>query len=186
MEILDSEISSNKQVKRVGFGKRLSAMIIDSILFFLICGFLSFLFAGLITGLLDTFNVNKDITIVAGAFGALASLLFIAPFMYFVFYLMEGFTGYTLGKFILGIRVGTADGKIADTSVLITRYLIKSSSTFVSILSLFTGIEFLGTLSTLSGFILFIGCFMVLSENRQAIHDLLSKTAVYYKKDLIS
>jgi uncharacterized RDD family membrane protein YckC len=186
MEILDSEISSNNiKVKRIGFGKRLLAMIIDFILFFLICGILSFIFAGLITGLLDAFNINKDITTVAGIFGALAGLLFILPFMYFIYYLIEGFTGYTLGKFILGIRVGTEDGKIAGTSVLIMRYLIKSSSTFISIISLFTGIEFLGTISTFCSFILFVGCFLVLTENRQSIHDLLSKTAVYNKKDLI-
>ncbi|MDQ1265881.1 MAG: hypothetical protein QG635_1033, partial [Bacteroidota bacterium] len=33
--------------------------------------------------------------------------------------------------------------------------------------------------------IMIIGCFFVLSEKRQAFHDMIAKTAVYYKENVI-
>ena len=44
-----------------------------------------------------------------------------------------------------------------------------------------TGIEMLGTVGVGLGLIVFIGCFFALGSGKQALHDMVLKTAVYPK-----
>ena len=48
----------------------------------------------------------------------------------------------------------------------------------------FLGIAFLSTVGGLLSLVIFIGCFFVLGSQKQAIHDMISKTAVFNKADL--
>ena len=66
---------------------------------------------------------------------------------------MEGFTGQTPGKMILGITVANMNGEKATIDKLLLRAFIKITGSFVGII----------------GFIIFVGCFLVLGEKKQAI-----------------
>ena len=81
---------------------------------------------------------------------------------------MEGFTGQTPGKMILGITVANMNGEKATIDKLLLRAFIKITGSFVGII----------------GFIIFVGCFLVLGEKKQALHDIICKTAVYKKSDI--
>jgi uncharacterized RDD family membrane protein YckC len=116
--------------------------------------------------------------------------LLISSILTFIYFALEGFTGVTPGKLIFGIKVAAIDGK-KDIITLLTRTLIKNSAYIVGISSafLFYNGRFLVAiqLSYLSSFIyliLIIGFFITLSSNRQGIHDMIAKTAVFKKKDL--
>ncbi|MGL6022588.1 MAG: hypothetical protein ACRC0A_05740, partial [Chitinophagaceae bacterium] len=56
------------------------------------------------------------------------------------------------------------------------RWVIKNVGGFVSL------ITFLSWIGYLYNFLIFIGCFFVLGERRQAFHDMWAKTAVFRKK----
>jgi uncharacterized RDD family membrane protein YckC len=51
-------------------------------------------------------------------------------------------------------------------------------------LPLFFAIPLVKTVGSFLGFIIFIGCFFALGSNKQSIHDMISKTAVFKKADL--
>ena len=77
------------------------------------------------------------------------------------------------------IRIKAADGSDAGAGTLLTRAAIKYSHSLLSLLGLLTGIAILSKLGSLAGLVVFVGCFVVLGANRQALHDMLAKTAVY-------
>jgi uncharacterized RDD family membrane protein YckC len=91
----------------------------------------------------------------------------------------EGLTGQALGKMLLKIRIKAADGSVAGPDKLFTRAAIKYSSSLLGLISALTGIGIINTLGSLAGLVIFIGCFFVLGQNRQAIHDMVAKTAVF-------
>jgi len=61
------------------------------------------------------------------------------------------------------------------------RALLKYSGTILALLAGVTSVAILGTIGSIAGLIIFIGCFFVLGDKRQAIHDLVAKTAVFKK-----
>ncbi|MDH5379316.1 MAG: RDD family protein [Cyclobacteriaceae bacterium] len=105
--------------KRIGFGKRLGAYLLDMVVIYV----LSFIVGTLggsaifmaIMGTADTNNMENDAAlgavggILAGAMAAVAGVLIISV----VIYLIEGLTGVTPGKAILGLKVGNKEGKVA-------------------------------------------------------------------------
>jgi uncharacterized RDD family membrane protein YckC len=60
---------------------------------------------------------------------------------------------------------------------------VVNASTVFSLLAL-SGTPFFNTLSGLLSFVVFLGCFAVLSQRRQALHDVIAGTAVYYDHDI--
>jgi len=116
-----------------------------------------------------------------GAIGAVIGVIAAAVVISLVYFLVEGFTGYTLGKFLLGIRIANADGTAASISQLLGRYAVKHSSELLRLLGMFLAAPFLFRLGGLAGLIVFIGCFLALSADKQALHDRIAKTAVYPK-----
>jgi uncharacterized RDD family membrane protein YckC len=86
---------------------------------------------------------------------------------------------------MLGIKIANADATAAPTSVLATRWFIKSGlSSLLSIGATLSALSVLSTLSSIVGFVVFIGCFFALSQNRQALHDIIAKTAVYRREHI--
>ena len=178
--------------KRIGFGKRLGAYLLDMVVIYV----LSFIVGTLggsaifmaIMGTADTNNMENDAAlgavggILAGAMAAVAGVLIISV----VIYLIEGLTGVTPGKAILGLKVGNKEGKVASSSELLTRFLAKVSGTLLTILGGITGVAILGTIGGLASLAIFIGCFMVLGSEKQALHDMVGKTAVFNKADLVA
>jgi len=165
---------------RVGFGKRLGALLIDAVLVCIVSLLVVYLLVGLTIGGMP----------VAAAFGAIFGALVLtmlvgAVHMMLVgavYFLVEGFTGWTLGKLILGIQVANPDGTRAGVGTLLTRYALKNINFLLGVLLFFdyvTSVALFRTLRGLLGLLIFVGCFFVLGSARQAFHDMIAKTAVY-------
>ena len=77
----------------------------------------------------------------------------------------------------MGLQVAREDGSAGDTKLYFLRWALKNSGSILQF--------FLPGLSTLVSLVFFFGCFAALGEKKQALHDIIAKTAVY-KKDEIS
>jgi uncharacterized RDD family membrane protein YckC len=119
--------------------------------------------------------------VVGGFLGTIFAMVLAFVVIGAVYFLIEGFTGYTLGKLILGIRIANADGTAASVPTLLGRYLVKNCNYVLSLVGFVTGMHVLVTLGRLGGLIIFVGCFFTLGAAKQAFHDMLMKTAVYPK-----
>jgi len=177
--------------QRIGFGKRLGAWALD----LLLCGIVAAVGGSTIGGWLGAYtgaaavaatnaaaNSGQNAQAAAafgGIFGAVAGFLIAFFLIGLVYFLMEGLTGYTLGKLILGIRIANDDGTAAGVGKLMYRYLVKNSNAVLTVLAVVTGVSVLATLGKLAGLAIFVGCFFTLGMKRQAFHDMIAKTAVY-------
>jgi uncharacterized RDD family membrane protein YckC len=87
----------------------------------------------------------------------------------FMYSLIEGFFGASPGKMILGLKVANADGSHGDINLYMKRWALKNASAVLMMFNL----------------VISVGYFIALSENKQALHDLIAKSAVYKKKKII-
>ena len=174
---MEESLTLNKKIERVGFGKRLGSSLLDFTIS-LLPGIILGIYAGaaMATFLLDFFYDEAQLETIQAGFsgeiaatiiGLVASLAGVA-FTSIFFYVLEGFTGQTPGKMILGITVANMNGEKATIDKLLFRAFIKIIGSFFGII----------------GFIIFIGCFLVLGEKKQALHDIICKTAVYKKSEI--
>jgi len=166
---------------RIGFGSRFGAYLIDIVLA-LVLGFVIGAVGG--SALLSIFGGTEggDLGAMLGAsLGALAGALAGIPLAFLIFMIMDALLGQTPGKMILGIKNKSESGSAAPTNGLLIRALLKYSGTLLSVLAAVTGIAFLGTVGSLAGLVIFVGCFFVLGDKKQSFHDMISKTAVYKK-----
>lgn len=158
-------------MKRVGFGFRLLAAILDGVILFVLIGILS-----AITGSGQEFDPQSfsfsDMSKFMNPVQVIIALLYTS---------MEFLLGATPGKMILKMKIKGASGKNASLSVLLIRWIIKQSAYILSLLFILLNIQILLVLQSLAGLVVFIGCFFVLGKNKQAFHDMLAKTAVYKK-----
>lgn len=182
-------MENTTEVSRVGFGTRLGALLLDAVI---ISG-ISFVLAPILGGFLGAAagaaaaDASSDAAVAAaagGILGTLVALMVVLPLIYVVYYLIEGLTGITLGKLILGIKVANQDGTAAPTGTLITRWAVKSSGNILTALGAILGVAILGTIGGIVGLVIFIGCFMVLGAKKQSLHDMVAKTAVFKKSDI--
>lgn len=173
---------------RIGFGRRLGAYLID---FLIILG-LAYIVA-VISGTyfenfvdwskfseaqLEVFEGKPNLWL----FSVIVPIT--AVLMSFIYNLIEGFTGYTPAKYLLGIQVGNQDGTKASQGKLMIRFAIKNISSIVGLIAIALVASTLSTVGSVLGFVIFIGCFFVLGESKLALHDMIAKTAVYWRKDL--
>lgn len=119
-----------------------------------------------------------------GFFGMIAGMMLTLPVVMFLYFLVEAFTGASLGKMILGLKIGNADGTQAELKTFLVRYAIKQSGSLLALLGALTGLGFFGTLGTIASLAIFVGCFFVLAEKKQAFQDMIANTAVFKKTDL--
>jgi uncharacterized RDD family membrane protein YckC len=174
---------------RIGFGMRLGAFLIDCVLVSIV----AFLGGSTIGGLLGAgagaamSSGDADPTkgmAMGGIIGAVVGTLIAMAVVSVIYNLLEGFTGWTLGKLLLGIQVGNQDGTRAGLGQLLGRYALKNCNFILTILAVLTGVGLLRTLGSLGGLAIFIGCFFVLAGAKQAFHDMIAKTAVYKRSQL--
>jgi uncharacterized RDD family membrane protein YckC len=175
--------------KRVGFGPRLAAAAID----LLIVGIVGFVAGAAIGGMLGgwiggALGESGGAGASSGALGAAVGAVLgaVAAFGGFVFLysLIEAFTGASPGKMILGLTAGTDDGRRGSPALYVKRWAIKYSGTLLGLLGAVPGLHVLGLLAPAAGLIVFVGCFLVLGDKRQSLHDLGAATAVFRKADL--
>ena len=178
--------------RRVGFGPRFAAVLID-IAVVAIVGFAAGAAIGgmLGSGIGGVLGGSEGGDAAAGAaLGATvgAALGAVAAFGGFVFLysLIEAFTGASPGKLILGLKVGTAEGRRGSPPLYLKRWAIKYSGTVLGLLGAIPGLHALGLFAPAAGLVIFVGCFLVLGDKRQALHDMGAATAVFRKGDLVS
>jgi uncharacterized RDD family membrane protein YckC len=117
-----------------------------------------------------------------GMIGALAGMIIAAAVLGLAYFLIEGFTGFTLGKLMLGMRIANADGTQAAVPKLLTRWAVKNNNFIFSVLAAVAGVKFLATLGTLGALVIFVGCFLALGASKQALHDRICETRVIYSR----
>lgn len=177
---------------RASFSLRLAGLLVDiglsfvfGIIFAIIFGFYSYSFLEPI----QTWAGNWKI--VGAVFGYI--VLVIGPFIGIavgvslsltVNSLIETISGATLGKVILGLRVGDLVGKPASQKALWKRWAVKNSPTICFLISFLTPLTFFAPLGALLPFVVFFGSLLALSSKRQTLHDYLAGTAVYKQKEM--
>lgn len=192
------EFAPRIEDKRVGFGPRLVAAIIDTLagaVFTLVLAFvlmqfdiqpvgtmpemlegiedLSLLFGGQ-SALMQNIKDMLPAAILAGIISAIA------------YSLIEGLSGASPGKRVMGITVAHADGKRGDTRLFVRRWVVKNSGRILEFLSLVPGLVFLDLFSDILGLVIFFGCFLAIGVDRMALHDRVAQSAVYHREDVIS
>lgn len=192
---------------RVGFGPRLGAWAIDNVLASVVGGIvgsiagatlLSFFMPSMVpdTSSVDTSGMSEENAeaaqqmaegVASGAGGILGGIIGLVAGMFlflFIIFLIEAFTGATPGKMMIGLKNANAEGTAGTVGTFFGRAAIKYIHLIFYILSGILGIGFIYTLGSILGLVVFIGCFFVLGERKQAFHDMIAKTAVF-KKDQI-
>jgi len=165
--------------ERIGFGKRLGAYFLDGIFTLIAACVVGYALEDLLSGFVP---IDPNIPSEMGdLFAAITAAGGICAVLYG---LIEGFTGASPGKMILAIKIGRDNNTIAETSTLLTRYAIKTSASIIALWGMILGVEFLQTISTVISIIITIGCFFVLSEAKQALHDKIAHTAVYPEENI--
>lgn len=101
-----------------------------------------------------------------------------------VYALLEAFLGATVGKMLVGIKIGDADGTKAGLGKLFLRYALKNGAFLCALLAGLIGVELLTTVGGIWSLTWFLGCFLVLTQARQGLHDKIAGTAVYPSKVL--
>ena len=167
--------------KRIGFGPRLGAKLVDLVVIVILGSFIIGPIVGAIVGAGFSEAAGGDAA--AGVGGFLAGWILSIPITSVLYSLIEGFTGASPAKMMFGIKVGNENGTEANVKTYMTRWAFYNGQGLISILTLI-GLSFLSIVGTLYGLAIFVGCFLVLGEKRQSFHGKWSKTAIFNKKDL--
>ncbi len=169
---------------RVGFWKRAGAYIIDGVILAIV--------GALVVMNNDTFISNfemlmeGDVSPFDSDFMAsfteanleIAPVLLLIKFFYFS---TEIFFAQSLGKMVLGIKIGSENRTNANLNQLLIRYFIKYIDIVLGLVFVLSSLGFFSIISNIAGYIIFFGYFMVFRKERQALHDIPSKTTVFHK-----
>jgi uncharacterized RDD family membrane protein YckC len=178
----------NPYIWRIGFSRRLGAYIIDYIFLMLL-----FVIMAVITGLSEKMLdiVGNDFSIFTNMekMNELTLIMNnnITPLMLavtFIYYSLEVIFAQSLGKILLGMQIGSADKKNASYPRLLSRFALKFGNSILTLLFIVTSLDFIATISSMWSFIFFVGCFFALSAKKQALHDMIAGTSVYFKDEL--
>lgn len=181
---------------RVGFGKRLGALIIDVIITMVLSAILFLILP--YEGMDTLFQTLGDIF--AGDIGAAEEMEkqamemaeaniwveFLGNLIMLLYWTTEIFFGWTLGKKLLKIKIADTDLRL-NKGALTKRFLIKHSYSILGLIILPFGLTVVASLGMLTGlltFVVFIGCFFALGANKQALHDMIAGTAVFNEESL--
>ena len=182
-----------QRAPRVGAGPRLAAATLDYLL-----STLSVVVAALNgwgwSDVMDQLPGSEDLTelyapmdsalIEAGLMGGVSGLLAATALMGLVYPLVEGVTGASPGKWVLGLQVGHPDGRRGNVALFLTRFAVKFIRPVMGALSAVTGLSLLGWLAGPAGLVVSLGTLLLLAPHKQALHDKLAVTAVFRRSDL--
>ncbi len=189
-EILPYE-TSGAYILRVGFGRRFAATLIDMLIYSVISLTVMWqtgYFKAVEFFMQEIQEAGGDAQLIEMAtndfFASVKSSLILGQLIPLLYFTLEIMIAGSLGKLIMGLRIGNEDGTTADKNSLITRYLVKNSSSLLAFIGILTGTMFLVfSLSPFILLVLIIGYFFILSQKRQGFHDMISKTAIFLKED---
>lgn len=167
---------------RVSFGKRLGAAFLD-FAFLIIISFILGLFLTQAQPPQPTADADMDQILDLMMQGFQAQLP--AYFVTLAYALIEGLTGASPGKHILGITVAHDNRSQGAIGVFLTRFFIKNASYIVVIIGVAAGNWALLLVGMALSFFYIAGCFFALGEKKQALHDILAKTAIFHKSDVL-
>lgn len=178
---MSEELNQSESNPRVGFGKRLGAYLLDAVICSVLGALIGTLLGATLVGLFFGSQGGAAAGGIGALFGGIIGSIAGIFLMYIVLFLIEGITGQSFGKMILKIKVKNADGTEATKGTTFIRALLKYSNFILTLLAGITGVAILGQIGGVFGLIIFIGCFFVLGSKKQAIHDLLAKSAIFDK-----
>jgi len=191
----NEEIQPLTKEQRVGFGPRLGAYLLD-FLFIIIAGVMiglaigdliaPVIFGGQIAEMEAQFAMMEQLNggynkLPFDIYGFVYKMMNIAAgttIAGFVLMVMEGAFGQSVGKMLLKIRNTDIYGNRAEPKALWIRSLCKYGSSILGIIAGTTGIAVIGTLGSIWSLVIFVGMFIVFTDNRQTIHDMIAKTVV--------
>ena len=181
---------------RIGFGKRLVALLIDALITLTVTFGLGILYMSFDLGVVGFIQDQIDSMLaVYEMFGFSRSMIntmnsllggvIVAGIVVGDFYpLIEGVTGASPGKRVLRIIVATQDGRRGTLSLLLKRYVIKNLGALLQLVAFIPALGFIENISSIVGLVMFLGYLGVLSGARLALHDLIAQTAVYHVEDV--
>jgi len=173
-EILD--IPEHRPIGRVGFGIRLGALLLDAT-FVVITGIV-------LAGINDMLSFyGHPLFTPTQSFTPIDFVSELRLALYLNI-LIEMTTGSSIGKKILRVKIGNEDGTKTGLAHYFRRTIIKNAFLVFSFLNYILHIKSLIIMSGLFFLIAIIGLFFVLGKSKQSFHDMLSKTAIFRKKDL--
>ena len=177
--------------KRVGFGTRLGASVIDQIFIVILSVVLGSTIGAMFGSITDSvINGNETksdvipVGLIAGVLVGLLGILLAFPFFSVFFSLMEASTGRTPAKLVFGLVVANENGTKGNIKTLGLRALVKATPNILFVLSSLLKISVLQSIGLSVSSLLFIGCFFVLDAKRQSFHDLIGKTAVFRAREI--
>lgn len=177
--------------RRIGFGLRFAAALIDAIVVGVVGGLAGALLGGLLGGGLGGVFAGPEAggadtgAALGAAVGAVVGAVAAFGAFVFLYSLVEAFTGASPGKMALGLKIGLADGRRASAGVYGRRWAIKYSGTLLGLIGALPGFHVTALLAPAAGVIIFVGCFLALGDRRQALHDVAAGTAVFRNVDLV-
>ena len=151
-------------MERIGFGPRFGAALIDIVCIIIVSvvvGFFGISFAAVSQGGGSWFA------------GVLVAAIMLG------YWSLEIFKAQSPGKMALGLIIKNQDGSDASQDVLIKRFAIKQIAGIINAIGAITTMTFLSSIGGIAGLVIFVGCFMVFRESKQALHDQLAETAVF-------
>lgn len=180
--------TSNPYFFRVGFGRRLGAYLIDYVfivLFLLIASFATGLADELIELVGDGLDITNPAYIQTLSEFVIHRFLPLSLVVNMIYFSLEVIFAQTIGKMLLGIIIGSEDRKFASYKQLLARFFIKHIDIFVNLVFVITAMQLFETVGTILSYIIFFGCLFVFGAKKQALHDSIAKTAVYFKDELM-
>ncbi len=177
---------------RVGFGKRFLAWFIDIVIFsgilftVIVSTGIYDLYVEFFSTMMESGGASVDPNLMADFEQVGYQITMYSTVIGLLYFSLEVIYGATIGKMLMGLRIAHADRTWGSIQKLMIRSAIKNISFVFNVLFLATSAAIISTFGTILGFVAFIGCFVVLSEKKQALHDLIAGTAVYYKAEIMT
>lgn len=166
---------------RLGFGQRIAAQLLDGMILLIPAGACLVLLRGFSAGPIADPLRTGAFAFSGGADYATAGLCALM----ILYALIEAITGASPGKRILGIVVRSYDATRPGRQVWLFRSLLKNAALVLALVSsVAQSTEGMAAALVLGAAVLF-GGFGMLGASRQALHDTLCRTAVFYAKDIL-
>ena len=181
-------------IQRVGAGPRLAAAALDYVMStfsVMVCAWQGWGWFQLVEsmpgldGVRELYSPVEAMLVEAGLAEGLTSLLAASVLIGVGYPLVEGLSGASPGKWIMGIHVARPDGTQGDVGLYLRRFLVKYVRPVFATLGAISGISALGFLAGPAGLVVTVGFLLLLAPHRQALHDKLAGTAVFLRGDVV-